>query len=445
LNSKLALSQVLISFGSSGSGAGLAVSGVGSTTVSASSFSDGHGSNAGAIFCGNQASLEVSDSSFVQNVAVNSGGAVQLINGCSMNVTASDFSQNEVLESDTPISIGGAVSCQLASLRVLDSSFDSSRAAEGSAIYLFGCSMQLLGSTVSNSQANEGTVYSTYKSQLLVRDSVFANNTGYVSSSGIACLEVTSCEIHSSLFRNHSTSQQGVVEAVNSPSVVLADCDFSFNSAHGVAGAVYLSQVPAAVIQNSRFSFNSAGTMGGAVALFDSSLQLSNSSVAFSTANSGGAIYALQASSLSLWNCSFSGNRALDSGGAIYLADRSSVSGGAVTLSSSQAPYGAGFYMNYYSSATLTSLTAVDNVAGFSGESLPLPPPLPHSIKHSSVSRTGGVFGLFDFASLRLTNSSLRGNRAYLGGVVSAQYYSTAVVLDSLLSENSGEYLVLLL
>lgn len=368
---RISLTSVSIKSATANNGGGLAVSQGGSVVISSSQFTQNQGGNAGAIFCVGSAasfsSVKLYSTNFLGNVAINSGGAIQVTSYCSVTIQESQLTSNVVLDSDTPISLGGAVSCQYGNVTLIGSDLTSSQAVQGSAIYSFFCNLQILSSSIRNSIAGDGSVYCTYQTALLVQNSSFFNNTGTTSSSGIICLNSDSCDISSSTFLNNTAAQLGVVQMADADSVSILDSDFGFNSAEGIGGAVYLNNIRQGQIFNSHFYNNSATTYGGSIAALNSDVSINSTTIRNSFANSGGALYLFQLSEVSLFNCSFVSSQALDSGGAIYVGDQSILRGNLVTLSSCEGPYGGALYMSYKSSAAFRYLKAENNIAGFSG------------------------------------------------------------------------------
>jgi predicted outer membrane repeat protein len=296
------------------------------------------------------------------------GGAILAADGCHFNLSSSSLPNNEVLDSNTPISIGGAISCQYANVTIDSSEFSSCSAVDGAIIYSFYCSISVSSSVIRDSEANEGMIYCASNTDLLVVNSSFINNTGLASSSGIICLYGLRCEVLSSSFQNNAAAQLGVIQIAHSDTGNINDCQFMGNTANGAGGAVYFSDVTRAQVTACDFRNNSASTFGGSIAISTSSVNITSTSIATSSANSGGGLYVFEFSSLNLLNCSFTGNSALDSGGTLYVGDQSQVVASQVTITRSNGPYGGAVYMSYLSTASFSHLTASANTAGYSGK-----------------------------------------------------------------------------
>jgi predicted outer membrane repeat protein len=336
--------------------------------IESSSFFSNQGSSAGGIYCSGLDNFYVTSSNFERNSAINSGGAVQIADQCDMIVTNSSFSLNSVLESDTPISIGGTITCQYANFTLSNSIVSSSFAIQGSVLYSFVCNVQILSSTIQDSIGNDGSIYCAAETALLVSRSLFSNNTGTTTSSGIICLNGISCNIQSSSFLNNTAAQLGVIQISKSNTGNIYNSYFYGNHADGVSGAVYFNEVKKGTLISSVFLANSATTYGGSVAVLASSVIVNSTTFSNSKANSGGGLYIFELSDVSLSNCSFSSNTAYDSGGAIYVGDQSVLTGNVVNIVKSSGPYGAAVYMSYRSKAIFYLLTASSNIAGYSGE-----------------------------------------------------------------------------
>jgi predicted outer membrane repeat protein len=156
---------------------------------------------------------------------------------------------------------------------------------------------------------------------MLVERCTFERNT---SSFGGAA-DWPQGRFHDCEFRgNHANAAGGAIwrEGLGDGSLVVTGCTFSGNTAPS-GGAVFARSLGAVEIAGCTFEDNVADEMGGALLCegVPDSVGITHTSFLRNTARSGGGVCSISAPSLSapsLSNCTFAGNEATDSGGALF-------------------------------------------------------------------------------------------------------------------------------
>ncbi len=242
--------------------------------------------------------LAVADSSFVDNVAYGSGGALYAAKtGYTTTITNSIFSGNRAER-------GGVTS------------------ESGGALYLGGTEVSISGSTFTNNRAEEGGALYSYGS-VSIANSTFTGNTAEADYGGA---------IHN-----------------DGGSVAIDGSTITGNQAGTVGGGVFvdqtLDQEPTEVtITNSTISGNQSNVSGGGVHIDQtrSDVLVSNSTISGNqSVNGGGISFATdttQDPQLRVQNSTIAGNTATAAGGGIYVPgmdNDANGSGDRATISSS--------------------------------------------------------------------------------------------------------------
>jgi predicted outer membrane repeat protein len=302
------------------------------------------------------------------NTAVNSGGGIEAEYSCKLNILHSTLSHNSVVRGQTPISIGGSVSCQYASVTMNSTLITSSLAAQGGAFYGFYCSLILQHSEIFQSISSDGNIYADEGTSLVVYFSRFLNNTSSSTGSAILCFHASQCHVENSQFQNNTAHESGTL-LVKFSNVVVGNCTFVGNIVDGVGGAIYVGEYSTGSISTSTFLANTASTYGGAIGIqISTNLQIYSSLFQANVAVSGGGIYVFSKANAIVTNSRFLQNVAHDSGGSIYVGDQSSFNCSGSRIVGSTSSEGGALYASYQSRTFLSHVFATDNSAGFTGK-----------------------------------------------------------------------------
>lgn len=216
-------SVVILASSAGGKGGGVDNDGFGTLTVTDSTFTRNHGSNGGAVYSfgplditGTYLSLnsaasgaglyvdgglvKVSNSTFGQNGATGSGGAIVDYSPLVMTVSSSSFQENN--------GSGGGAIYDGGQMVVTNSFFEGNTATYGGAIYAAE-PLELLNSTLSNNSASAqgGAIYHGYGDLTLVNSTIFANRAA--TDGGAFYNEAGTLTITNSTLSNNEASGKG--------------------------------------------------------------------------------------------------------------------------------------------------------------------------------------------------------------------------------------------
>jgi predicted outer membrane repeat protein len=249
----------------------------------------------GAIFVDTGSTLIVTNSTFMNNTADSSGGAVVLSQGRLFDVN-NVFRYNSV-----PISRkGGAMSAYDRSKLTMDGSYyEQNEAYEGAVIYLH------------------------LRCSITVNSAIF-NSNKVMRRGGVMHAESSSIAVNnSSFYTNRAKGLGGVVYAVSDVSIAINSSYFANNSASG--GAIVHARLSSITVVNSSFDHNHVGRDGGSISTSSSNIIVRDSSFNNNQASNGGVLHVTSNSIITLESCSFNGNKASISGGAIYADSNSRI------------------------------------------------------------------------------------------------------------------------
>ena len=249
--------------------------------------------------------LNVTDSSFQENIANNAGAIM----------TDSIVSSQSIYQSNTASNQGGAIVsanlCRFSACQFLSNQATSSAGA----IAMPLIALRTLGS-------------------ITVHNSTFDSNS--VQSEGVACnggavmLESSLGVFVDTIFTNNKACVGGAVwssKQLGDDPLLFERCNFEDNSASTYGGAI--SQLEGHMwLLDSSFSRNSGGSTG-AVHAAGSRVNATNTSFVSNSASSGGgaALHLSQSVQLRCTACTFSLNSAAANGGAIYAQHQDAVAG----------------------------------------------------------------------------------------------------------------------
>lgn len=363
-NSDIYTSQIKIMNSAAISGGAFFING-GALMTSNSSFI-GNVAGAGAAIMCSMANIDVHNSKFTDNTASTSGGAIAAQAKCQVNVTHTLMHRNSAIKSESPIAIGGGISCQQSTVMMTNTVISDGKAIQGAGIFASQCNIELSRLELYNLVADFSAIY-TIESRMTLTLSQVSNSSAVVSTSAVTCFADSHCVITDSIFSNNVAQEIGAVQVFNSPSSI-ERCVFNNNSARGDGGAMSIFNSPQTVIQNCSFTGNIANNAGGAVSIEQRShVQILSSTFFGNNAVYGGALQSFDECSVLVSNVSFLSNSGLESGGSIYLSDYATLNGNNLRIINSRSPYGGGIYIGYASSATINYLTANGNVAPYAG------------------------------------------------------------------------------
>ena len=308
-------------------------------------------------------------------------------------------------------------------LTTLDTTFISSTVIDGNSsgsVVTFNNSEDstavLYGFTIINGSSSWGGGINCYSSSPILTNVTITGNSAY-KGGGIYC-------------QNSSPSLDNVT--------------ISNNSADWGGGGIYCYNYSSPNLQNVIITGNSATYDGGGISCSDnSSPSLDNVTISNNSASSyGGGIYCDDSSSPSLQNITISGNSATSNGGGIYCYCSSPSLENVIIIGNSAVENGGGGISCGNSSQNLMKVTISGNSARYGGgiSCRGSSPNLENvTISNNSADSWGGGIFCSDNSSPGLENVTISGNSAgsYGGGIYC--HYSTPVLINSILWNDSPE------
>ena len=382
--------------------------------------------------------LSITGTEFTENIARIGGGALEMHGGVTAMVKDSTFTKNTAAHGGAVYNdtYGGAS----ADLSIENASFEQNTADLGGAVYNYA-ELQITGSTFTGNTVNlpegwntdkgfGGAIANTISGDLAVAESTFTGNTakngGAIANwinygeSGSATAEITD-----SIFEQNSAENGGAVYQSGAATdlVTITDSDFTGNTASYAGGAV-VNVFGQLVVSGGTFTENTAVNDGGAIALWNGG-EVENALFTENSAAYGGAISnSWSGPAVTISGCSFAGNTATVSGGAIWNDNNGcevmTVSG--CTFTGNTATVSGGAIFNEYKMTLKNStFTTVTDTVCNSGE-LTLSGTNSFS---AAVENTGTV--LFDLSDRTVADQAMVNDLAYLSG---AGLYAISVKAD---------------
>ena len=427
--------------------------------------------NTGGCIHGNNASLQIVDTSFTRNTA-KCGAAVKaqetkvIIERCSLK-------QNAATGKDWFVDGGGAIYIShSSSLKMIDTNVTLNIGKRGGAVYAVeNCRVSMDSCSLSNNSATYygGAIYIHYGSSLKMIDTNVALNIGWY---GGAVYAVENCRVSMdscSLSNNSAREFRGAIYIADGSSLKMIDTNVTLNIGKR-GGAVYAVENCRVSMDSCSLSNNSATYYGGAIYIhYGSSLKMIDTNVALNIGWYGGAVYAVENCRVSMDSCSLSNNSAREFGGAIYIADGSSLKmidtnvtlnigkrGGAVyavencrvsmdscSLSNNSATYyGGAIYIHYGSSLKMIDTNVALNIGWYGGavyaEASCYVSLDSCSLYNNSATYYGGAIYVWFHSTLHVMNCSIRGNTAETGGALAVAHESQATLKGGIMSSNSA-------
>lgn len=229
--------------------------------------------------------VTVNSSSFRDNMADGFGGAISSDLG-SLSITGSDFRDNRADYS------GGAIYFSEGTVSIRDSQFSSNEASAGGALISTGSKVTIIGGSFSgNTSVESGAILNTRFSEVTIAKSRFSGNSADYGGGAIGNWGALS--IGDSVFTgNRSADDGGAISSGGDPELAVNGCSFIDNIAEGYGGAISMNAWDKAQsITNSSFSGNRAGEWGGGLYLRWGAVTLTHLTMTDNYASRGGGIY----------------------------------------------------------------------------------------------------------------------------------------------------------
>ena len=386
-----------------GSGGGIYLSGDdGRASISRSELIANHADSFGGGLYSDATSVEITNSRLSLNSAGRGGGAMRVDDAVELHVVRSDFLENRAVEDGGAVLLkdgpgvfdnvdfqgnlaegtGGALYALDASVRATDTMFENNEAIRGGGAYIDG----------------DDSIGDGRSLAVDFIDTVFLDNQG--TSGGGLYLTNVHADVEGSSFLNNEASRGGAVY-VDTGELNITESDVRGNAARLFGGGIVNRGTVR--LRSSKFELNRSEIAGGAVYSERGQFVAENSEFRFNSAVSdGGGIYTAD-TNVDLMDSTFSRNEA-HSGAGLFLSGNQHVTGvgveahlSQITVFNNEASVGGGLRFSLsHLDATIENSTIRENRAEFGG----------------GIAYFGGFLG----GELRVANSQVIDNEATISG-----------------------------
>ena len=292
------------------------------------------------VFC------SVADSTFANNSATYTGGAISGMGLAVITIEGSRFEGNSTTD------IGGAINADCKSLTVTGSEFVENQAVNGGAVRTiganltvddcefsenvasnYGAAVQFVGadnlramitnSTFSNNEAGtQGAAFKGDGGTVVLRGDSFTDNRSTDLGGAVQSWGASGVYVEDSLFaRNQTSGSDGGAIFITGSQTYVLRTTFEDNYAFGKGGAFAMSNANA-TFYHVVATGNRADQVGGAFYLENTTNQFTNGVFANNSASRGGAFDIADTGSTNFYNSTFYGNSASQIGGAFGVSER---------------------------------------------------------------------------------------------------------------------------
>jgi len=319
----------------SNSGGGAIANSSGTLNIIGGIFDSNKSTSQGGAIYSLYGTLNISGgTSFTENIAASTGGAITLLGGAGNVITIDNasFSLNKAGIS------GGAISTQ-GTLKINQGSFDQNTATgSGGAIYA--------------SQA------------ITITDSSFTNNSGGSGGaiSSTAGINISSIDTRN-IFTNNTAASGGAIGVGGASTSTISGSDFISNTATTTAspnGGGAINNTSTLTLTDNTFTENTSKADGGAIYNNGSLKIKDNTFTGNTTTNRGGGIFSHSSGIITIDNTTFDGNKAGTSAGALYSYGDTTITGS--TFKNNVAQNGAGGAVNNDAHGSTLTLTVIDSI-----------------------------------------------------------------------------------
>ena len=385
--------------------------------------------NGGAIDSFNGGALTVRDSLFRENRTGpdGSGGAIHLGNASGLNII-----ENTLFEGNRANRNGGALSVSNSTIRVENNTrFINNTAINGGGASIFGAGRtDIVESSFSSNvaESNGGALTAWNNATVNFDSSTLSNNQANSTGGALSLFDGTYQLTNTTLQSNEAASNNtdslkgGGIFAQDSQ-LTLNNTDVIGNTAQGSGGGLHLNQVTADIRNNSRILENKSPTYGGGIYASDGTLSVTDSNLSRNASEElGGALYASNNNILTLNNTLFTDNSASTGGAIALFTPNASDTNSNFISNSATASRGAGgaIYVGSSGSFTGTTTNFSQNVATNAGGAIaifsnPTPVSLARATFSNNSAATGGGIATWGNALLNINNTAFSQNQATAG------------------------------
>lgn len=342
------------------------------TNIRNCTFRNCYANAGGAVFIYPSVSNTVFKDTCIERCQATYGGGVYLY-GSSVNNTVFD---NTTFRNCYATSLAAAIYNKGSNTKIINSTFNKSRATDGGSIFNDAKSSNLLinGSSFNNNVADDqgGAIYAGGSTNpITIINSNFTNNVAYdnsVMGGGALLLNGIGNKIINSTFSNNMAYEKGGAILFTRSNNSVINCTFNNNSAVRGGAIAYRAYVDEAIENNTIIgsvftnngkdvinNTNSSFTKGGAVYAFANNTQIINSSFDNNSAIMGGAVlFSPNSTNNAIKSSNFTNNKA------VYYNGGAVVSGG-TNDSISDSKFINNTAQNYGGAISMNNITVVNS------------------------------------------------------------------------------------
>ena len=244
--------------------------------------------------------LSLSDTTIVDNVTTNQGGAIYSLGG-NLAIINSTLKENQIVDGD--VSIGGAIYIEDGTLSIRNATIENNR-SQDSVVAINGSKVEIANSEFDGN--NGGAIFISDSQETNIELSKIINNTSQGDGAGIVIVDSEQTTILNSIIRSNQGVNGGGL-AVDSSQVSLIDSSVVRNSATEAGGGIFVTGTSSVEVNNSTIGVNEA-PLGSAIAINGedsdvlianvnivnnqgSETQLAGDNITFDGGNTGGILY----------------------------------------------------------------------------------------------------------------------------------------------------------
>jgi len=349
-------------------GGGIAANGT--TVITGTLFDRNTAANGGAIY-GRQNTTSVFGATFSGNSVSSGGGAIAVHSSGYLHFSVAASETGRTLFVDNISQNGGAIfNDSVNEFAISGADFRKNYAtSEGGAVFVKNASAQTVLSGVDfsgNTAAVNGGAIFVENGTAAVTDAVFTGNVA--KDGGAINLEAGSVEISEAVFSGNTAIYNGGGAIYNGAAMTIEESFFSGNTGtvSGVRGGAIYQNNGTLEITNTKFDQNSVlDDIGGAVYAKNGTITMNGATFTGNKAKFGGAYYS--GTGLTIGTAAesrrnvFSGNAAVNNGGAIYSNKDLTVAN--TDFINNTGANGAAIYLNSGDNATISDTLFMDNTA----------------------------------------------------------------------------------
>ena len=394
--------------------------------------------SAGVIAASIDAVLEINRSHFLNNSAF-FGGVILATSNVTLNLQETTFVANKAFSDSGVIFLKYEGHLQITSCI-----FEENISGQvGGAIFGgYNVTVDIKNTYFTgNSAAQGGAIDLKNQSYLQTTNCIFEHN--HADLGGALFMGFDSvCEINGSYIHNNTASQGGAINMQHEANVFITKSKMEGNFAGDMGGAILVAFNATLLLLETKFRFNSASDEVGALAVYQSECDVvwcifhNNSAKAV-----GGAVYISATSSVTIENTNFINNNGSD-GGAIYIEANSTVQAYRCRFLKNFAKQAGGaIELRYYSAAVIECCHLLSNQA-IHGGAVNLNNPkivflLETSFLRNEASNRSGAVAINDGTNVTINNITCIGNQSPRGGCLQIQSV-TLILHNSNITDNFG-------